>query len=210
MLMMTATLIRPVPLGQPAQVPALTYPLVTEEHLTADTKLIILSEWRTFILSGFAWPYFTVSLYKFLVGYGQFSPQDSREAFWLFWFKNPAHFRIFLNQFGGTKIHAETGTYDWWNNSSAVDLKRAMAEEMTRVYHVVLQILADLENSHNTIAGIWLAHAQKTKLPIMTYPEFEVDGNAHNMISYAIYIALSVPTPPLHGLQLIMPQLIPG
>jgi hypothetical protein len=191
-------------LGQPTTL----YPSVTEEHLSAETKQVLITDWIFFILSGFTWPTFTPNLYRFLHGYCQYSAQDSPETFWVFWFKNPQHFRAFLNQFGGNKMSAERGMYDWFHSRAARDLKQAMCEEMGQVYGAIIQVLTDLENNHNSLASAWSTFAQNAGLAVTPYPAFVIGENAQTMIAYAVDIAIkTAAAPPLRGLQLIFPEM---
>lgn len=200
---MSILTLQPLQIGQTTQ-PA--YSFTDEQHLPANLKWQVLNDWRWFIQNGFAWQFFTPNIYKFLWGYCRFAPQDSQQHFWFYYFhSDPQRLGAFLNQFGGDKLSVEVVTYEWLSGA-ATDLKQAMCQEMARVYEPVMQILTDLESNHNYLAGLWFNFAQQAGFKTLTnFPAFTIGENAHNLIAYAVMIALNT-TPPIKGLQLMFPQ----
>lgn len=200
---MSTLTLQPLQIGQTAQ-PA--YNFTDEQHLPANLKWQVLNDWRWFIQNGFAWQFFTANIYKFLWGYCRFAPQDSQQHFWFYYFhSDPQRLQAFISQFGGNKLSAETGNYEWLGGI-ATDLKQAMCQEMSKVHEPVMQILTDMESNHNYLAGLWFNFAQQAGFKTLTaFPAFTIGENAHNLIAYAVMIALNT-TPPIKGLQLMFPQ----
>jgi hypothetical protein len=200
---MSAPTLQPLQIGQITQSP---YNFIDEQHLPATLKWQVLNDWRWFIQNGFAWQFFTTNIYTFLWGYCQFAPQDSQQHFWFYYFhSDPQRLQAIISQFGGNKLSAETGNYEWLGGI-ATDLKQAMCQEISKVHEPIMQILTDMESNHNYLAALWFNFAQQAGFKTLnTFPAFTIGENAHNLIAYAVMIALNT-TPPIKGLQLMFPQ----
>jgi hypothetical protein len=176
-----------------------------EQYLTSAEKQDILYGWQRFIRSGFREIFFTPQVYRFLADHAAFMAHRDRKTFWNYYFNSDIfRLRVFINQFGGSLVSAETQTTGWLNGPAA-DLKEAMCAEMGRLYGPVTQILDDLEYRHQEMVQLWedfaLAH---TGLTHLTLPlAYQIGENTRNLLAFAIQIALK--HPPLRALQLQFP-----
>ena len=213
---MTDIAIQSLAAGEPDQ-----YAFVDEEYLSAAGKQQILADWQRFISGGFKKLFFTRDLYQFLHHSCSFTAPSHQDAFWAYTFNSEVNrLRVFLNQFGGNGHSAEYGTRAWLDGPAA-DLKRAMCQEMARLYAPLLQVLEDLELKHAELGRAWREFAlqyvrwsqdaalrhlrQDATLPGHVAdpgypPHYLVSENARNLLAYAAYIALHKPQP-LQGLQ---------
>jgi hypothetical protein len=99
---------------------------INEQYMSATDKEIVLADWNRFIRSGFREIDFTRQLYNCLHLTCSFIPHTSQAEFWHYYFGgNAAMLAIFMNQFGGTKVSAETRWVNW-RGGNAGDLKEAM------------------------------------------------------------------------------------
>ena len=112
-----------------------------EQFMTAADKEEVLADWNTFIHSGFRREHFTDKLYKHLTVHCGLSARVNINEFWANYFNSvAAPLATFFNQFGGTKVSAESRWLDW-RGGNAGDLKEAMialAEDFWPVFESVL------------------------------------------------------------------------
>ena len=105
-----------------------------EQYMPAWKKEQILSDWQRFIRGGFRFRHFSPELYEHLTLNCSFQAHSSRRRFWEDYFDSKADaLAVFMNQFGGSKVTAETRWVDW-RGGSAADLKEAMSRAAEAVW----------------------------------------------------------------------------
>jgi hypothetical protein len=182
------------------------YTFTGEEYFSATDKRQVLYEWQRFIRSGFREIFFTGRLYRFLASHAGFIAHKDRRTFWHYFFNSDIfRLRIFINQFSGSLVSAETQTTAWLDGPAA-DLKRALCAEMGCISGPVIQILDDLEYKHQEMVRVWeeFALANSGLANLTLPPGYQIGENTRNLLAFAIQIALN--HPPLRALQLQFPQ----
>jgi len=182
------------------------YRFIAEPQFPVDRKQDILYEWQRFIRSGFRDIFFSDRLYRFLSSHAGFIAPNNRKTFWNYTFNSDIfRLRVFVNQFGGNLVAAETQTIAWLDGPAA-DLKRAMCAEMQSISGPVIQVLDDLEYKHQEMVRVWgeFAAANVGPVNLALPPAYQIGENTRNLLAFAIQIALN--HPPLRALQLQFPQ----
>ncbi len=115
----------------------------SERYISAGEKNIVLAGWSRFIRNGFREVDFSEALYKLLTLHCSFIAHTDRRRFYeRFFADNAAALAVFMNQFGGTKVAAETLWVEW-RSGTAHDLKEAMCEDATTLFPAFERVLAE-------------------------------------------------------------------
>jgi len=180
------------------------YALRGDRQYTAAEKAQILADWQRFCHSGFRQLFFSRSLYQFLHLYCDFTAHFNQANFWAVYFNGEmAALQALLNQFGGDRRAAESGTTAWLNEPAA-DLKQALCRETTTIIDPVRQVLLELEERHADMARRWQEFARQAGLAAGFPATYQISRNIRHLLAYALAIARQQQTP-LQSLQVHFP-----
>jgi hypothetical protein len=112
-----------------------------EQYMPAWKKERVLADWQRFIRGGFRYHHFSPDLYQQLSLHCSFIAHTDRRRFWEHYFNSAAAaLAVFMNQFGGTKVAAETRWVDW-RSGTAADLKEAMCNQAEAIFPTFERLL---------------------------------------------------------------------
>ncbi len=180
------------------------YPLSGDRYYTAAEKEQILADWQRFCHRGFEQLFFSRPLYRFLHLYCDFTAHFNQANFWAVYFNGEmAALQALLNQFGGDRRAAESGTTAWFNEPAA-DLKQALCRETAAIIEPVRQVLLELEERHADMARRWQEFARQAGLAAGFPATYQISRNTRHLLAYALALARQQEAP-LQSLQIHFP-----